>query len=96
VRRTQCRKASKEDRQLIKGQRYLILGNQENLDADARSKLDRVLEANEAISAAYILKEQFRWLFSYRRLGWAMRALGIQALWQRPEGSGFTSASGAL
>jgi len=75
VRRTQCSKASKEDRQLIKGQRYLILGNQENLDADARAKLDRLLEANEAISTAYILKEQFRWLFSYRRLGWAMRAL---------------------
>ena len=75
VRRTQCRKASKEDRQLIKGQRYLILGNQEDLDADARGKLDKLLEANEAISTAYILKEQFRWLFSYKRLGWAMRAL---------------------
>lgn len=75
VRRTQCRKASKEDRQLIKSQRYLILGNQENLDADARAKLDRLLEANEAISTAYILKEQFRWLFSSKRMGWAMRAL---------------------
>jgi transposase len=75
VRRSQCRRASKEDRQLLKGQRYLILGNQENLDADAREKLDRLLEANEAISTAYILKEQFRWLFSYRRLGWARRAL---------------------
>lgn len=75
VRRTQYRRASKEDRQLIKGQRYLILGNQENLDADARWKLDRLLDANEAINTAYILKEQFRWLFSYKRMGWAMRAL---------------------
>jgi transposase len=57
VRRTQFRKASKEDRELIKGQRYLILGNQENLDADAGSKLDKLLEANEAISTACMLKE---------------------------------------
>lgn len=75
VRRSQCRKATKEDRQFIKGQRYLILGNQENLDADARVKLDRLLEANEAISKAYILKEQFRLIFTYKRLGWALRAL---------------------
>ncbi|MGD9420254.1 MAG: ISL3 family transposase [Verrucomicrobiota bacterium JB025] len=75
VRRSQCRRASKEDRQLLKGQRYLILGNQENLDSDGREKLDRLLEANEAISTAYILKEQFRALFSYQRKGWAMRAL---------------------
>jgi transposase len=75
VRRTQCRKAKSEDRQLIKGQRYLILGNPENLDEDARGKLDRLLDANEAISTAYILKEQFRWLFTYKRLGWAVRAL---------------------
>lgn len=75
VRRTQCRKARSEDRQLIKGQRYLILGNPENLDEDARGRLDRLLDANEAISTAYILKEQFRWLFTYKRLGWAVRAL---------------------
>jgi transposase len=75
VRRTQCRKANSEDRQLIKGQRYLILGNPENLDEDGRGKLDRLLDANEAISTAYLLKEQFRWLFTYTRLGWAVRAL---------------------
>ena len=75
VRRTQCHKVSQEDRKLIKGQRYLIPGNQENLDADARGKLDKLFEANEAISTAYILKEQFRGLFSYKRRGWAMRAL---------------------
>jgi transposase len=57
VRRTQFRKASKEDRRLIKDQLYLILGNQKNLDADASSKLDKLLEVNQAISTAYILKE---------------------------------------
>lgn len=33
--------------------RYLILGNQENLDADARGKLDKLLEAKEAINTAF-------------------------------------------
>lgn len=76
VRRSQCRRASREDRQLLKGQRYLILGNYEKLDDDGREKLDRLLEANEAISTAYILKEQFRSIFTYRSRGWAQRALG--------------------
>jgi transposase len=35
----------------------------------------RLLATNGDISAAYILKEPFRWLFSRRRPGWAMRAL---------------------
>lgn len=75
VRRSECRKAGKEEGKVIKGQRYLILGNKENLDADGRGKLNGLLRSNEAISTAYILKEQFRWLFRYRRIGWAQRAL---------------------
>lgn len=75
VRRTQCSKANKEERKWIKGQRYLILANQEKLDTDGLEKLDRLLDANTAISTAYILKEQFRDLFSYKKIGWAMRAL---------------------
>jgi hypothetical protein len=75
VRRSQCRIASKEGGKLIKGHRYLILGNPENLDADGREKLDRLLEVNEAISTAYMLKEQFRALFSYRKMVWAKRSL---------------------
>jgi len=75
VRRTECRKAGTEDRRVIKGKRYLILGNKENLDAEGREKLDGLLDSNKAISTAYILKEQFRWLFMYRRMGWAKRAL---------------------
>jgi len=75
VRRTQCRKASKEDRKLLKGQRFLLLGNQDKLDLDGHKQLARLLEANESINVAYLLKEQFRFLFNYRRLGWAQRAL---------------------
>jgi len=62
-------------RQIVKCQRYLIPGNREDFDADARSKPGRCLAANEALIAACFLKESFRWLFSRRRPGWAMRAL---------------------
>jgi transposase len=75
VRRGQCGKATKGDRKLLKGKRYLILSNREKLDDDGRRDLASLLEANEAISTAYILKEQFRAIFDYRRQGWAQRAL---------------------
>lgn len=75
VRRRECAKARKEDKQLIKGHRYLILSNEEKLDDTARSKLNRLLEANQAISTAYLLKEQFRWIFHHVHQDWALRAL---------------------
>jgi Transposase len=53
---------------LLKGQRYLILSNQDMLDNSGREKLEKLLEVNEAISTSYILKEQFRANFSYRYL----------------------------
>lgn len=75
VRRDQCRKASNEDKKFIKGERYVILSNPEDLDNEARSKLEKLLDVNKSISTAYILKEQFRELFSYKQIGWAIRAL---------------------
>lgn len=75
VRRSQTRQADKEDKELIKGKRYLILSNQEKLDEDGREKLDKLLSSNEAISTAYILKEQFRAIFTYKYQAWAQKAL---------------------
>jgi transposase len=75
VRRSQWRRAGKQERSYLKGVRFLILSNQENLDYDGRSKLDELMKANESLSKAYLLKEQFRGLFAYRVRGWAQRAL---------------------
>lgn len=75
VRRSQWREAPREKKQVIKGKRYLVLKNPENLDKDARIQLDELLAANAKLSTAYILKEQFRSLFSYKKIGWAKRAL---------------------
>jgi transposase len=75
VRRSQWRDASKEERTYLKGHRFLILSNQDNLDDRGREKLDELLKVNESLAKAYLLKEQFRGLFAYRRQGWAQRAL---------------------
>lgn len=75
VRRSQWREAPREDKQVMKGKRYLVLKNPESLDEDGRRKLDELLAANAKLSTAYVLKEQFRSLFHYRKFGWAKRAL---------------------
>jgi transposase len=75
VRRSQWRGAGKQERSYLKGHRFLILSNQEKLDGRGREKLADLLKANESLSKAYVLKEQFRGLFNYRYQGWAQRAL---------------------
>jgi len=56
----ECQKAEK---QVIKGKRYLLLHNPENLGDDQRRKLDELLELNTPLSKAYILKEELRRLW---------------------------------
>ena len=75
VRRSLCRQADKAQSKVLKGKRFLVLANQNKLDSDGKEKLAQLLAANEPLSKAYALKEQFRALFTYRRQGWAQRAL---------------------
>lgn len=75
VRRSQWRQASGEGRKLLKGHRFLVLSNRENLDSSGEEKLRKLMEANEALATAYVLKEQFRAIFTFRTLDWAQRAL---------------------
>lgn len=55
-----CEKA---ERKVIKGKRFLLLKNQENLDGDQRQKLNELLKLNAPLSKAYILKEELRRLW---------------------------------
>ena len=75
VRRAEWREAKGEEKKLIKGQRYLLLKNEENLDEDAADKLEGLLQANYSLSKAYLLKEQFRTIFNYQRQDQAEEAL---------------------
>jgi len=67
-RRTQAQ-ANAEGRAFLKGQRYNLLRNPENLSPDGRRQLDLLLAANRDLSIAYMLKDAFKavWTYTYRK-----------------------------
>jgi transposase len=94
LRRELQQKASKEEKQLLKGTRWLLLKRSANLDEerDEKARLERALEINAPLAAAYYLKEEFRdlWRQAEKRaaeaflVGWIARARssGIRQLVQ--------------
>lgn len=76
VRREETRQAAnREDHCYIKGSRYLLLKNRQNLRADERLRLRALLAVNQRLSSVYVLKDQLKMIYHYRRRGWAKRAL---------------------
>lgn len=62
-------------RELIKGAKWILLGNWENLpDRATKIRLKELLEANQALMTAYVLKDALKALWRYRREGWARKA----------------------
>ena len=87
VRRSEVRAAEeKGDKRYIKNTRYLLLKGEENLDDKGRARLDRLLQINENLSTAYILKEELRafWEEPHRRAG----KKALRAWLQKAEESG--------
>ena len=62
-------------RDSLKGSRYLLLSNRKNLDKEGKTKLQQVLELNQTLSSVYVLKDQLKVIYHYRRRGWAKKAL---------------------
>jgi transposase len=75
VRVDESKKRDEAGRQLIKGSRYLLLKNEENLVGDQRARLDALLAANHNLNIVYILKDQLKEIWTYQRPAWAQRAL---------------------
>ena len=73
VRKMEYSRLSGKDRSYIKGQKYTLLSNRENLALDGRKALRKLLKANKRLNAAYLLKESFGQLWSYQTEGWARR-----------------------
>jgi len=73
VRKREYGRLSGKDRSYIKGQKYTLLSNRENLTLDGRKALKKLLGANKRLQTAYLLKETFGQLWSYRTEGWARR-----------------------
>ena len=76
VRREEVHKSTtQQEYRYIKGSRYLLLKNRENLRPDQRVRLRELLDANERLNAVYALKDQLKMIYAYRRRGWAKKAL---------------------
>lgn len=73
VRKSEYARLSGKDRRFIKGQKYTLLSHRENLTLEGRQALKTLLAANKRLNTAYLLKESFGQLWSYRSATWARR-----------------------
>lgn len=64
IRRRLQREMTKQDRQVIKGKRWILLTARENLTQRQAASLKELMAVNSELAAAYILKEEFRWVFT--------------------------------
>lgn len=81
VRRAQMRRLDPEERAPIKGTRWALLKNPEKLRASERFKLHLVRRTNAALYRAYLLKETFLGIFTYRHPFHARHALEAWLAW---------------
>jgi transposase len=65
IRRSEYGRLSGKDRRFIKGQRYNLLRNSENLTLSGKQSLQALLAANKRLNTAYVLKESFSRLWTY-------------------------------
>lgn len=73
VRKMEYARLTGKSREYIKGQKYTLLSNRENLTLDGRNALQKLLKSNNRLNKAYLLKESFGQLWSYQTEGWARR-----------------------
>lgn len=73
VRKREYARLSGKDKKFIKGQKYILLSNRENLTLDGKASLKELLAANKRLNIAYMLKESFGQLWGYQMEGWARR-----------------------
>ena len=76
IRNNEYRKASKEDKAVFKGTRYLLLKNRSHLkDKAKRNHLKELLVLNETLNKVIILKDQLKNIWYYRSRSWAKKAI---------------------
>ena len=63
----------KPARKVIKGARWLLLRNRENVKREDRIKLDELLQANRKLTTVYVLKDDLKHLWNYVYEGSARR-----------------------
>lgn len=64
TRKDMYRSLTGEQRSVIKGSRFLLLRSLESLKENALEKLAHIMELNEPLYQAYLLKEEMRWFWN--------------------------------
>ncbi len=88
IRKQEYARLSGQDRRYIKGQKYILLSNRENLTLNGKISLKTLLKVNKRLNTAYLLKESFGQLWSYQTEGWARKFFNNwknSLKWQRLE-----------
>ena len=76
VRNSEYRKASKDDKAVFKGAKYLLLKNRKNVRRPShRQHLKELLKLNQVINTVMILKDKLKHIWTYRSRTWAAKAL---------------------
>jgi transposase len=81
TRRDLVRSLDGPERKVVKGTRFLLLKGLESLKPGSLERLMLLMEANEPLYQAYLLKEDLRRFWAYRSTAWA-EAHGQQWLWR--------------
>jgi transposase len=88
VRKAEYKRMEGSQRRYIKGSKYILLSHRNNLDAKGRRSLDELLRVNRRLNKAYLLKESFSRIWTYKSEGWARRFFDqwkASLKWQRLE-----------
>ena len=87
IRREEWRQAEeKEDKEFIKGQRFNLFKNPWNLKFDQKKSLKDLLDMNENLYSAYILKDALKNLWTYTSETWAGKYLDKWIGWANETG----------
>ncbi len=73
VRKQEYARLSGKNRKYIKGQKFILLSNRENLTLDGKASLKALLKINKRLNTAYLLKESFGQLWDYQTETWARK-----------------------
>ena len=76
IRNIEYHKASKDNKAVFKGARFLLLKNRRNLLCQSqRDQLNELLKLNETLSIVMILKDKLKHIWQYRSRTWANKAI---------------------
>ncbi len=64
----------KPARRVIKSSRWLLLRNRKNLEPRQAMQLSELLEANQPLLTTYLMRDELKRMWFYRRPGWAQQA----------------------